>query len=118
MSDYPNANGKTTIAPDVLLTIARLTTLQVAGVSRMSAIPSSVDRLFNPSMGDGVRVLVKDDIVSADLFLILKNDVNIRDVSRNVQQNVARAITEMVGMQVGHVNVHIEDIDYPMETEA
>jgi uncharacterized alkaline shock family protein YloU len=24
----------------------------------------------------------------------------------------------MVGMQVGRVNIHIEDIDYPEETEA
>ena len=39
-------------------------------------------------------------------------NVNIREVSRNVQQNVARAIQEMVGMDVGLVNIHIEDIDY------
>ncbi|HCB01363.1 MAG TPA: Asp23/Gls24 family envelope stress response protein, partial [Anaerolineae bacterium] len=37
---------------------------------------------------------------------------NIREVSRNVQQNVTRAINEIVGMDVGEVNIHIEDIDY------
>jgi uncharacterized alkaline shock family protein YloU len=46
------------------------------------------------------------------LHLVLQQDVNIREVSRNVQQNVARAIQEMVGMDVGYVNIHIEDIDY------
>jgi len=46
------------------------------------------------------------------LHLILRQDVNIREVSRNVQQNVKRAIHEMVGMDVGQVNIHIEDIDY------
>jgi uncharacterized alkaline shock family protein YloU len=50
--------------------------------------------------------------------LILKNDVNIRDVSREIQQAVARSISDMVGMQVGRVNVHVEDIDYPAEDEA
>jgi len=45
--------------------------------------------------------------------VILKNDVNVREVSRMIQQEVNRAISEMVGMQVGRVNVHIEDIDYP-----
>ncbi len=54
----------------------------------------------------------EDNTVFADLFLILKQDVNIREVSRNVQQQVARAIQEMVGMEVGHVDIHIEDIDY------
>ena len=38
--------GKTTIAPDVLLTIAQLTTLQVEGVSRLSRTPAKVNRLF------------------------------------------------------------------------
>jgi len=103
----------------VLLTIARLTTLNVAGVSRMSSLPGGVNRLFNRGIGEGVRIDIQDNqVVNADLYVILKNDVNIRDVSRNIQHSVARAISEMVGMRVGRVNVHIEDIDYPVETEA
>jgi len=119
LKDDPNAIGKTTIAPEVLLTIARLTTLDIAGVSRMSPVPGGVNRLFNRGISEGVRIDIReDDTVFADLFVILQNDVNIRDVSREIQHKVARAISEMVGMQVGRVNVHIEDIDYPMEPEA
>ena len=119
LKDYPDATGKTTIAPEVLLTIARLTTLNVTGVSRMSSVPGGVNRLFNRGISEGVRIDIKeDDTVFADLFVILQNDVNIRDVSREIQHKVARAISEMVGMQVGRVNVHIEDIDYPTEPEA
>jgi uncharacterized alkaline shock family protein YloU len=54
-------------------------------------------------------------VVNLDLYLILCKDVNIREVSRQVQHNVARAISEMVGMQVGRVNIHIDDIDYSAE---
>ena len=112
-------SGKTTIAPEVLLTIARLTTLNVPGVSRMSNVPGGVNRLFSRGVGEGVRIdIQEDDTVYADLYVILKNDVNIRDVGRSIQQEVARAISEMVGMQVGRVNVHVEDIDYPVEPEA
>jgi len=119
LNDYPEATGKTTIAPEVLLTIARLTTLDVTGVSRMSPVPGGVNRLFKRGISEGVRIDIKeDDTVFADLFVILQNDVNIRDVSRDIQHKVARAISEMVGMQVGRVNVHIEDIDYPTEPEA
>jgi uncharacterized alkaline shock family protein YloU len=111
--------GKTTIAPDVLLTIARLTTLNVPGVSRMSTVAGGVNRFFDRASGTGVRIDIRDDnVVYADLYLILDPGVNIRDVSRNVQVEVARAISEMVGMQVGRVNVHIEDINYPVESEA
>ncbi len=107
-----NSAGKTTIAPEVLITIARLTTLDIPGVSRLSNIPSGVNRLLNRRYGEGVLLDFSNDSVSVELFLILKNDVNIRDVSRKVQYDVARAISEMVGMQVGRVNIHIEDIDY------
>ena len=109
--------GKTTIAPEVLLTIAQLATLEVDGVSHMSNMPSGVNRLFNRGYGEGVRIDIHDDAVVADIHIILQKDVNIRDVSRKVQHDVARAISEMVGMNVGRVNVHIEDIDYPSEIE-
>ena len=78
--------------------------------------PAGVSRLFHRGFSDGVRIEVQDDSVFTDLYVILDNDVNIRDVSRNIQNNVARAISEMVGMRVGRVNIHIEDIDYPEES--
>ena len=118
MTESKSTPGKTTIAPDVLTTIARLTTLSVDGVSRFCPEPAGVSRLFHKGLRDGVRIEVQDDSVYADLYVVLNDDVNIRDVSRNIQMKVARAISEMVGMQVGQVNIHIEDIDYPGEPEA
>jgi len=107
-----NIQGKTTVSPDVLTTIARLAALGVPGVSRLAPISGGVNRLFKRGAGDGVRIETEENTVYADLHLVLQENVNIREVSRNVQQNVARAIQEMVGMDVGHVNIHIEDIDY------
>lgn len=106
--------GKTTIATDVLLTISRLTTLQVEGVSRMYHIPGGVNRLFTRGeYGEGVHIKIEDDRIFADIHVVLKHDVNIREVSRNIQHEVKRAFSEMVGMEVGRINVHIENIDYP-----
>ena len=113
---YPE--GKTTIAPEVLHTIARLSALRVPGVSRMSSVPPNMNRLFKRRQSEGVVIEVRDDAVFADLYLVLESGVNIRDVSRNTQREVARAISEMVGMQVGRVNIHVEDIEYTEETEA
>jgi len=111
MSDY-NSPGKTTVSPDVLITIARLAALNVPGVSRLAPISGGVNRLFKRGAGDGVRIETQENTVFADLHLVLKQDVNIREVSRNVQQQVARAIQEMVGMDVGNIDIHIEDIEY------
>jgi uncharacterized alkaline shock family protein YloU len=94
----------TTIAPDVLHSIARLTALKIPGVHATS-----------PRRGaaEGVQVKVTDSTVDVDIYLILEKDLNLRQVSRDVQIAVARAIEEMVGMQAGVINIHIEDIHYP-----
>ena len=112
-----NTQGKTTVSPDVLTTIARLAALSVPGVSRLAPVSGGVNRLFKRGAGDGVRIETEENIAYVDLHLVLHENINIREVSRNIQQNVARSIQEMVGMDVGHVNIHIEDIDY-VENEA
>ncbi len=111
MTEKPNP-GKTTLSPDVLVTIARMAVLSVEGVSHMAAVPVRVNRLLRRTIKDGVEISVEDGVVYLDLYLVLKPDVNVREVSRNAQHQVARAISEMIGMEVGHVNIHIEDIDY------
>ncbi len=106
------STDKTTISPDVLVTIARLSALSVPGVSRMANVTGGVNRLFKRGVHDGVRIEVEDNLVTANLYLVLKRDVNIREVSRNVQEQVARALQDMVGMDIGSIEVHVENIDY------
>ena len=110
--------GKTTIAPDVLLSIAKLTTLGIKGVNRMTPVPGGVNWIPKRHQAEGVRIEIEDDQVYADIYVILESDVNVREVSRNIQSSVARAISEMVGVDVGRVNIHIEDIQYPSESKA
>ena len=116
--EEPRPPGKTTIAPDVLLTIARLTTLGIPGVSRMAPVLGGVNWIPKRSQAEGIRIEIEGNRVYADIYVILENDVNVRDVSRNIQSEVARDISEMVGMEVGRVNIHIENIQYPTELEA
>lgn len=97
----------TTVAPDVLQSIARLTALDVPGVYAMLA--HGVGRRSD----QGVRVKIDGNHVEMDLFLVLESGVNLRQVGHEVQAAVTRAIDEMVGMQPGRINIHIEDIYYP-----
>ena len=119
MTEAP-PTGKTTIAIDVLITIANLTTLRVPGVSRFSQTPAPrVKDLFKRGqIFEGIAIDIQDDTVYVDLYVIMEHDVNIRHVCRNIQRDVARAISEMVGMLVGRINIHVDDIDYPLEQEA
>ena len=76
-------------------------------------MPSSVNSLFSRNRDEGVQISVEDDgRVYAELHLVLKDKVNIRETSKKVQEKVSAAISNLVGMEVGAINVHIEDIDY------
>ena len=105
------STGKTTLTPTVILTIARMAALEVEGVMGMASIRTGFPKLKSKSR-DGVNLIMEDDIAFLDLYLIIDGDYNIRDVSRNVQNKVSRSIAEMTGLEIGSVDIHIEDIRY------
>lgn len=113
--------GKVTIAPQVLLTIARLTTLAVPGVACMGpTLVGDLSRwLRRQRLNEGIDVRVEDDIVYIDLYIIAEPNVNLLELGRQIQHDVARAIHHMLGMHVGEVNIHVQDVIPPsMERQA
>lgn len=112
MSDSNRPPGKTTVSNEVLVAIARMAALSVPGVHGVAMIPAGVDRLFRRRLNEGVRMTIQDGSISGDIYLVVKSDMNIREIGRDVQRQVARAIEEMVGMDVGRIDIHIENIEY------
>lgn len=114
MNDMNTDNdiGSTTVSTEVLHKIARLTTLSVQGVSRMASCKGSLEQFRSPDECKGVKVQIKDSRVYVDIYVVLVSNMNVRDISREIQSRVSRAILEMIGMDVGGVNIHISDIDF------
>ncbi len=104
--------GKVTIASQVLLTIARLTTLATPGVAYMSpSLVADVSRLLRRQrLDEGIKIQVEDDIVYLDLYIVAEPDVNLLKLGRQIQHDVTRAINDMLGMHVGEVNIHFQDV--------
>jgi len=98
--------GKITVAPEVLETIARLTTLAVPGVTRMIS-PPGMRRLLGQ---DGVRIEVTGNSVRVKLYVVTEPHANMLNVGRQIQAEVTRAIQDMIGMDVLSVDVYIEDV--------
>ncbi len=101
--------GRVTIAPEVLETIARLTTLAIPGVVRLTT-PPGIRRLLRH---DGVKIEVVENVVRVQVYVIAGSDTNLLALGRQIQHEVARAIQDLVGMDVESVDVHIEDVAYP-----
>jgi uncharacterized alkaline shock family protein YloU len=106
-------NDTVTIAPGVLLTIARMATLGISGVVRMGSTPGGVDRLLRRvPAANGVQLAIEEGAVTAHLYVVADSASNLREMSIQIQKSVARSIREILGMKVESVNVHIEDIAF------
>jgi uncharacterized alkaline shock family protein YloU len=88
----------------------RLTTLETLGVSRMAPVFFSVAKSESRD-DEGVKIAVKDSTIFVDVYVVINGEENVRVVAEAIQQRVTRAISEMVGMDVAYVNVHVTDVD-------
>ena len=110
------ALGTVTIHPTVLTTVARLTTLATPGVARMSGQwRLSVERVLGRSgRASGVDLCVKNSAATIDLYVVAEPEAHLLRLGQTLQSEVSRAIQDMVGMKVLAVNVHVQDVDYPL----
>ena len=104
-------SDRITVAPGVLLTVVRLAALRVPGVASMGSTPGGVNRWFRRTPTErGIQLLIEDQTVTIDVYIVVDAEANLRVVSKNVQELVSRDIEENVGMHIGTINVHIEDV--------
>ncbi len=104
MQERDRIPGNTTVAPEVLETIIQMTANDTPGVSRI---------FTNNNTNSGVKLKLTDSVVSADIYVVLESDCNTLEVCKKLQKKIARAIKEMIGMEAGSLNIHVEDFDYP-----
>lgn len=103
--------GVVRVARQVLSTIVINAALQVPGVIRMAQATDQWLRLLGREVPKhGVALTIKDTTVTADLYIVVANDVDIVNAGSAVQEEVAAALEYMVGMHVREVNVYIQDV--------
>jgi uncharacterized alkaline shock family protein YloU len=103
--------GTVHVTKHVLASIIELTALQVEGVAKFAPVSSPWPRLpMRAEPQRGLALNVRGETVSADLYLILQPGVNMPQVGRAVQDAVAAAIEDMLGMTVGEINIFIQDV--------
>jgi uncharacterized alkaline shock family protein YloU len=105
------ALGVVRIAPQVLSTIVTNAALEIPGVVRMAHSQDPWTRWLGREVPrQGVSLLVRENSVSADLYLVVEAGVDVVTVGAAVQEEVAAAIEHIVGMQVREVNIYIQDV--------
>jgi uncharacterized alkaline shock family protein YloU len=113
------ALGKVTIAPTVLTTIVRLTTLDQRGVHALAPFPPKVKGLLaGGAAEEGIFVEVTDEGVLVDVHVVAESAANMLKLGEALQTRITRAIEEMVGMPVSAVNVYIDSVVLRPEAAA
>ena len=114
MNDAREPVGRVTIAPQVLITIVRQTTLENESVERLAArAPRRSQRSGRRATAPGVEVIVDENGVRATVHIIARPGVNMLRLGETLQTEIARAIEHMTGLQVADVNVFIDDVAQP-----
>jgi uncharacterized alkaline shock family protein YloU len=103
--------GSVTVAPEVLLSLVRLTALATPGVARLYAgMPTGVRRLLSGKAAEGIKIEIEDHTVAIDLYIVAEPDAQMLTLGQTLQHEINRAINDVVGMPVKEINIHIEDI--------
>ncbi|HLG77977.1 MAG TPA: Asp23/Gls24 family envelope stress response protein, partial [Ktedonobacteraceae bacterium] len=85
--------GVVRIAPQVLSTIVTNAALEIPGVVRMAQPQDQWIRWLGHNVPhQGVSLTVKENTVSADLYLVVKMGTDIVSVGTAVQEEVAAAL--------------------------
>ena len=75
----------------------------------------SVERALGRSgRASGVDLCVNNSAATIDLYVVAEPEAHLLRLGRALQSEVSRAIQDMVGMEVLAVNVHIQDVDFPI----
>lgn len=103
--------GTVRIARRVLRTVVEQAALAVPGVVRVARVSRGLAELLGrPMPHGGVGLAVHGNTVAVDVYLITQPDVSMVEVGAGVQEAVGAAVERILGMDVGEINVYIQDI--------
>ena len=111
-------SGTTTVVDPVVAKIAGIAAREVPGVHDLGGgaarlVGTVRDAIGQRDQGQGIKVEVGEKQVAADVTIVVEYPVHIQTVAGDVRRAVARAITELVGMEAAEVNVTVTDVHIP-----
>lgn len=115
--------GRTIVEDSVVAKVAGIAARDVPGVFALGgnaarAFGAIRDAIGSSDFGQGVRVEVGETQAAVDLTLVVDYPVPMLQVASAVREAVARAVTELVGLEVTEVNVAIHDVNIPHQSDA
>ncbi len=113
-------DGSVNISEDVISIIAMEAMREVEGFGSISN-PLSKDLaelIGKKSAARGVSVLPEEDSVSIDVFISVKYNYSVVQVSQAIQEAIRKSVEDMTGILVKAVNVHVGSVAFEKGKQA
>ncbi len=109
--------GAVIIAPQALVTVARQVAEATPGVARLaSSLSGRMSRVLRGSRsGSGIDVNIQDGAVSLEVYIVAMPNTALPALGLTLQQDIYRALADVVGMPVHSVNIHFADVQDPFD---
>lgn len=112
--------GRTVIDDGVIAKVAGIAAREVSGVHALGggaarAIGAIRSAIGNDDRGQGVKVEVGERQVAADVTIVAEYPAPLQEVAEGVRSAVARAIQQIIGMEVAEINVTVQDVFIPQD---
>ncbi len=116
-SNTSEGMGNVKISEEVVAIIAGMAATDVPGVAGMSGgIAGGIaEMLGKKNLSKGVKVEVGEKEAAIDLYIIVEYGCRIPDVAWEIQDRVRKAVTDMTGLNVVEVNIHIQGVNIDRE---
>lgn len=109
---------KIRISEEVIATIAGIAASENENLASMSGgfVDGIAGMLGRKSPGKGIKVELKEDLVTIDLSVVMQYGCKIHEVARDMQARVRDAVQSMTGMEVISINVNVLGVSVGKET--
>lgn len=107
------SRGRILISEEAIAELAGHTAMQSYGVVGMDhpSWAARLRRLFRiGGQSRGIEVTLNENDVQIDLYIVVESGTNMREISRNLADQVTYTVAKHTGLNIKEVNVHISNI--------
>lgn len=110
-AEIKNDLGYIRISDKVIATIAKRAALTVKGIAQMNErYGRAISSLINDDDVEGVKVNIKDDDITLNLYIVVKHGDRIPAIALKLQETVRESLLSELSLRVSAVNVNVEGI--------
>ena len=108
-----NEIGKIVFSDETLKLLAGLTATECYGIVGMASVSTTnglAELLKRENMGKGIKLSIKDNRLTVDLYVVVEYGLAISTVAENIIETVKYRLKDSTGLNIDAVNINVQGI--------